>query len=145
MNNFRNFAVWVIIALLLVALFNLFQSPAQRGTADKVSYSRLLAEVDNGNVQEVIISGEKITGKFKGGQGFFTNLPEDANLVDRLHEKRVEINVEPSKDGVPSLISVFVSWFPMLLLIAVWIFFMRQMQSGGGKAMGFGKSKRASC
>ena len=141
MNNFRNFAVWVIIALLLVALFNLFQSPAQRGTADKVSYSRLLAEVDNGNVQEVTISGEKITGKFKGGQGFFTNLPEDANLVDRLHEKRVEINVEPSKDGVPSLISVFVSWFPMLLLIAVWIFFMRQMQSGGGKAMGFGKSK----
>ncbi|MGI9413776.1 MAG: ATP-dependent metallopeptidase FtsH/Yme1/Tma family protein, partial [Hyphomicrobiales bacterium] len=141
MNNFRNFAVWVIIALLLVALFNLFQSPATRGTADEISYSRLLAEVDNGNVQDVTISGEKITGKFKGGQTFFTNMPKDANLVDRLHEKRVEITAKPSKDGVPSLISVFVSWFPMLLLIAVWIFFMRQMQSGGGKAMGFGKSK----
>ena len=68
-------------------------------------------------------------------------MPQDAGLVDRLNEKRVEIIAKPSKDGVPSLISVFVSWFPMLLLIAVWIFFMRQMQSGGGKAMGFGKSK----
>ena len=141
MNNFRNFALWVIIALLLMALFNLFQSPSQRVTTNEISFSQLLAEVDSGNVREVTIAGDTITGKFTDNRTFQTFSPKDPNLVDRLHEKGVSITARPANEDVPSLLDVFVSWFPMLLLIAVWIFFMRQMQGGGGKAMGFGKSK----
>ena len=141
MNNFRNFALWVIIALLLMALFNLFQSPSQRAETNEISFSQLLAEVDAGNVREVTIAGETITGNFNDNRPFQTYSPKDPNLVDRLYEKGVKITARPANEDVPSLLDVFVSWFPMLLLIAVWIFFMRQMQGGGGKAMGFGKSK----
>ena len=141
MNNFRNFALWVIIALLLMALFNLFQSPSQRAETNEISFSQLLAEVDAGNVREVTIAGETITGNFNDNRSFQTYSPKDPNLVDRLYEKGVKITARPANEDVPSLLDVFVSWFPMLLLIAVWIFFMRQMQGGGGKAMGFGKSK----
>ena len=141
MNNFRNFAVWVIIALLLVALFNLFQGPAQRTSANEVSFSQLLAEVDNGKVRDVTISGNTITGHFSDGRAFQTYAPANADFVNRFYDQGVTITAKPVTDDVPSLLDVFVSWFPMLLLIAVWIFFMRQMQSGGGKAMGFGKSK----
>ncbi len=141
MNNFRNFALWVIIALLLMALFNLFQSPSQRAATNEISFSQLLAEVDSGNVRDVTIAGETITGHFNDNRAFQTYSPKDPNLVDRLYEKGVSITARPASEDVPSLLDVFVSWFPMLLLIAVWIFFMRQMQGGGGKAMGFGKSK----
>ena len=141
MNNFRNFAVWVIIALLLVALFNLFQGPTQRAPVDTPSYSKLLRDIEQGEVKKVTISGENITAELKSGGVYKTGLPEDPRLVELLREHEVDINVSPPSDGVPSLLDVFISWFPMLLLIAVWIFFMRQMQSGGGKAMGFGKSK----
>ena len=141
MNNFRNFAVWVIIALLLVALFNLFQGPTQRGTTDTILYSELLDKIENEEVKEVTISGNNITGRLKDGSTFKTEAPEDPNLVPLLREHRVEIGAAKASDEVPSLLGVFINWFPMLLLIAVWIFFMRQMQSGGGKAMGFGKSK----
>ena len=141
MNNFRNFAVWVIIALLLVALFNLFQGPTQKSQANAIDFSDLLSEVENRNVRDVIIAGDTITGHLKDGQAFQTTAPQDPTLVNRLYENDVRIKAQPASDGVPSLLDVFVSWFPMLLLIGVWIFFMRQMQSGGGKAMGFGKSK----
>jgi cell division protease FtsH len=140
-NNFRNFALWVIIALLLMALFNLFQSPSQRTATNEISFSDLLAQVDSGNVRDVTISGDVITGTFNDNRSFQTYSPKDPNLVDRLYDKGVTIRARPASDGSPSLLDVFVQWFPMLLLIAVWIFFMRQMQGGGGKAMGFGKSK----
>ena len=141
MNNFRNFAVWVIIALLLVALFNLFQGPNQRSTDKGISYSELLDKIENKEVKSVTISGRNITGVFKDERPFKTEAPEDPNLVPLLREHRVEIVASQASDDVPSLFGVLINWFPMLLLIAVWIFFMRQMQSGGGKAMGFGKSK----
>jgi len=140
-NNFRNFALWVIIALLLVALFNVFQSPGQKTRPNEISFSELLAEVDSGNVREVTIAGDSISGVFKSNRTFKTYAPKDASLVERLHSKNVTINAKPFEGDSPSLMDVFVSWFPMLLLIGVWIFFMRQMQGGGGKAMGFGKSK----
>ncbi|GBE42202.1 ATP-dependent zinc metalloprotease FtsH [bacterium BMS3Bbin10] len=139
--NFRNFAIWVIIALLLIALFNLFQNPAQRTRANEISFSQLLTEVDNGKIGEVTIAGSQITGQFTDGRAFQTYAPNDPTLVKRLYDKNVKITAKPSDEDVPSLMGVLVSWFPMLLLIAVWIFFMRQMQSGGGRAMGFGKSK----
>ncbi|MFQ5627000.1 MAG: ATP-dependent zinc metalloprotease FtsH, partial [Methyloligellaceae bacterium] len=140
-SNFRNFAIWVIIALLLIALFNLFQNPAHRTSANEISFSQLLSEVDNGKISEVTISGSGITGQYTDGRLFQTYAPDDPSLVQRLHNKGVKITAKPSDEDVPSLMGVLVSWFPMLLLIAVWVFFMRQMQSGGGRAMGFGKSK----
>jgi len=140
-NNFRNFALWVIIALLLVALFNVFQSPGQRPVPNEISFSELLSEVDSGNVREVTIAGDSISGFFKSNRSFKTYAPNDPTLVTRLQKNNVTIIAKPLDSGSPSLMDVFVSWFPMLLLIGVWIFFMRQMQGGGGKAMGFGKSK----
>ncbi|MCT8971743.1 ATP-dependent zinc metalloprotease FtsH [Microbaculum marinisediminis] len=139
--NFRNFALWVIIGLLLIALFNLFQNPAQRGTTNEMSYSQLLSEVSEGRVRAVTISGQQVTGTLNDGRTFQTYLPDDPNFVTKLEDKGVSISAKPQSEDVPSLLGVLVSWFPMLLLIAVWIFFMRQMQGAGGKAMGFGKSK----
>ncbi len=143
MSNFKNFAVWVLGALLLIALFNLFQGPApQDGAGSEIAYSRLLSDVDSGNVSEVVIQGEKISGTYTDGRKFVSYAPpQDPSLVETLKRNNVSIAAKPADDNVPSLLGVLVSWFPMLLLIAVWIFFMRQMQGGGGKAMGFGKSK----
>ncbi len=142
MNNFgKNLALWVIIGLLLIALFNLFQGPSSRAPQTSLAFSDFLDEVEQGRVTEVTIQGDTITGQYNDGRSFTTYTPYDPNLVSNLRDSGVRIRAEPSSDGVPSLLGVLVSWFPMLLLIAVWIFFMRQMQSGGGKAMGFGKSK----
>jgi len=140
-SNFRNFAIWIIIGLLLVALFNLFQNPGQRARANEITYSQFLTEVEGQNIRSVTIAGNQLSGKFADGRVFQTVAPNDPQLVDRLHTRGVGIQVKPNEDDVPSLLGVLVSWFPMLLLIAVWVFFMRQMQSGGGRAMGFGKSK----
>ena len=143
MNNFtKNLALWVIIGLLLIALFNLFQNPSGRGPQSNLSYSDFLGEVDSGRISDVTIQGKTINGHFTDGRSFSTYVPpEDPNLVASLRERGVSITAAPMDDSMPSLLGVLVSWFPMLLLIGVWIFFMRQMQSGGGKAMGFGKSR----
>ncbi len=143
MNNFtKNLALWVIIGLLLIALFNLFQNPSGRGPQSNLSYSDFLGEVDSGRVNDVTIQGKTINGHFTDGRSFSTYVPpEDPNLVASLRDRGVTITAAPIDDSMPSLLGVLVSWFPMLLLIGVWIFFMRQMQSGGGKAMGFGKSR----
>ena len=142
MNSFgKNLALWIIIGLLLVALFNLFQSSTTRAPQNSLAYSELINDVNKGQVREVTIQGNSLSGKFTDGRSFSTYVPNDPNLVSRLIDKGVQIRAAPSDDNVPSLFSVIVSWFPMLLLIGVWIFFMRQMQGGGGRAMGFGKSR----
>jgi cell division protease FtsH len=141
-NNFgKNLALWIIIGLLLVALFNLFQSSSTRSPQASVPFSDFLNEVERGQVADVTIKGNQISGHFSDGRSFSTYSPPDANVVDRLADRGVRISAMPDDSNVPSLFSVLLSWFPMLLLIGVWIFFMRQMQSGGGKAMGFGKSR----
>ena len=141
-SNFRNLAIWVVIGLLLVALFNLFQGPGQGRRGNEISYSEFLAGVESGSVSEVTIAKHRISGVFRDkSAGFSTVAPEDPGLVERLNKKGVKITARPPEDDVPSILGVLVNWFPMLLLIGVWIFFMRQMQSGGGRAMGFGKSK----
>ena len=142
MSNFKNFAVWVLGALLLIALFNLFQGPAPKdGASSEISYSRFLSDVSAGSVSEVVLQGERVSGTYTNGTRFATIAPQDPQLVETLKANNVSIAAKPSDDNSPSLLSILVSWFPMFLLIAVWIFFMRQMQGGGGKAMGFGKSK----
>nr|WP_255575405.1 ATP-dependent zinc metalloprotease FtsH [Caldovatus aquaticus] len=134
-------ALWVIVALLLVALFNLFQpSGVQRGTAREVAYSDFLSDVNQGRVREVVIQGRTIIGQ--GPEGTIrAYTPEDPSLVGRLTEKGVRVVARPEESDVNPLFHYLLSWFPMLLLIGVWVFFMRQMQSGGGRAMGFGKSR----
>ncbi|MDP6406153.1 MAG: ATP-dependent zinc metalloprotease FtsH [Alphaproteobacteria bacterium] len=142
MNNFgKNLALWVIIGLLVIALFNVFQAPTTRGPVTNLAFSDFLAEVQAGQVADVTIQGNSINGHYGDGRAFTTYAPNDPTLVSRLGEAGVRISAAPTDDNVPSLLGILVSWFPMLLLIGVWIFFMRQMQSGGGKAMGFGKSK----
>ncbi len=142
MNNFtKNLALWVIIGLLLIALFNLFQNPSGRGHQSSLAFSDFLGEVDNGRVHDVTIQGNTINGHFADGRSFSTYAPEDPGLVSRLNDRGVRITAAPDDESMPSILNVLLSWFPMLLLIGVWIFFMRQMQSGGGKAMGFGKSR----
>ncbi len=140
-SNFRNLAIWIIIALLLVALFNLVQNNPKSSHSTSVEYSQFLTDVDAGNVRSATISGNQISGSLTSGQPYQTYMPNDPQLIERLHQKGVRFDVKPASEDVPSLLGVLVNWFPMLLLIAVWVFFMRQMQSGGGRALGFGKSK----
>ncbi|MFG1190647.1 ATP-dependent zinc metalloprotease FtsH [Xanthobacter flavus] len=140
--NLRNFALWVIIVLLLLALFSLFNSPGQRTNANEISFSQLLNEVDAGKVGEVVIEGPNITGTYTGRSGSFqTYAPNDPSLVQRLYGKGVQITARAPSDNVPWFVSLLLSWLPFLALIGVWIFLSRQMQGAGGKAMGFGKSR----
>ncbi|MBL8665856.1 MAG: ATP-dependent zinc metalloprotease FtsH [Rhodospirillales bacterium] len=141
MNIGRNLALWVIIALLVFALFNLFQGSSPRVGQQPLAYSDFLSQVESGEVREVTLKGRQVTGIFRDGRTLSTLAPEDPNLIGRLQKHGVRISAQAPDDGSPTIWSVLISWFPMLLLIGVWIFFMRQMQAGGGKAMGFGKSR----
>ena len=140
MKSGRNLALWAIIALLLFALFNMFQGPASQGPQNKMKFSDFMHDVEQGDVTGVTIKGQRITVDYRDGREFLTIAPDDPTLVPTLREKGVAITVEPTDDG-PTIWGYLLTWLPMLVLIGVWIFFMRQMQSGGGKAMGFGKSK----
>jgi cell division protease FtsH len=142
MSNFgRNLALWVIIALLLVVLFNLFQPGASHPAASQVAYSDFIGEVNGGRVRDVTIMGRTVSGQLTDGRSFQTYTPEDPTLVTRLTDKGVRVVAKPEDSDVNPLLHYLLSWFPMLLLIGVWVFFMRQMQGGGGRAMGFGKSR----
>ena len=142
MSNFgRNLALWVIIALLLVVLFNLFQPGATHTSATQVAYSDFITEVNGGRVRDVVIQGRTVSGQLTDGRTFQTYTPEDPSLVQRLTDKGVRVIAKPEESDVNPLVHYLLSWFPMLLLIGVWVFFMRQMQAGGGRAMGFGKSR----
>jgi len=139
--NLRNFALWVIIVLLLLALFTLFQNPGQRAASQDISFSQLLTEVDQNHVRDVVIQGPEIHGTFTNGSSFQTYAPSDPTLVKRLYDGKVSITAKPPGDNVPWFVSLLVSWLPFIALIGVWIFLSRQMQGGAGKAMGFGKSR----
>ncbi|MBX9740028.1 MAG: ATP-dependent zinc metalloprotease FtsH [Beijerinckiaceae bacterium] len=139
--NFRNFALWVIIFLLVVALVMLFQNPGQRQQTQDISFSQLLTEVDQGKVREVTISGNEIYGHFNDNRAFSTYAPNDPSLVQNLYKKNVTINAKPPSDGNNWLVTLLVNGLPLIAFLGVWIFLSRQMQGAGGKAMGFGKSK----
>tara|TARA_B100000315_G_scaffold256684_1_gene303220 strand:+ start:334 stop:2268 length:1935 start_codon:yes stop_codon:yes gene_type:complete len=142
-NVGRNIALWIVIALLLLTLFNLFQGQSRHGPTTPLAFSEFLDRVESGQVRDVTIEGREITGHLSGtGQSFSTYAPDDPSLVSRLRAKNVLISAKPSgKEKVSPVYGVLLNWLPMLLIIGVWIFFMRQMQGGGGKAMGFGKSR----
>jgi cell division protease FtsH len=139
--NVKNLMMWGIIVLLVVGLFQLFQNPKQTATSSQMPFSSFLKNVEDGRVVQVKITGNNIEGILSDGSAFSTYAPNDPNLVEKLTSKGVNITAVPLEDKMPSLLGILLSWFPMLLLIGVWIFFMKQMQGGRGGAMGFGKSK----
>lgn len=139
--NMKNLMMWGVIVLLVVGLFNLFKSPKQTVISDKIPFSSFLKNLDEGRVVQVEISGNTIEGVLSDGSAFNTYAPNDPNLVEKLTSKGVNITASPQEDKMPSILGILLSWFPMLLLIGVWVFFMRQMQGGKGGAMGFGRSK----
>ena len=140
--NAKNLIMWVIIVLLSVGLFNMFQDPNRiNSETNSLAFSNFLNEVEAGRVVEVQIQGNNISGVLADGNTFKTYSPNYPELVDKLSSNGVSILASPQEDKMPSLLGILLSWFPMLLLIGVWIFFMRQMQGGKGGAMGFGRSK----
>ncbi|MEO1397652.1 MAG: ATP-dependent zinc metalloprotease FtsH [Pseudomonadota bacterium] len=141
-SNMRNIALWGLIALLLIALFQMFQSPSQQGQTSEIAYSNFLEAVEKKRVKSVTISGDRISGEYTDSSGrFLTFAPFDPELVKNLQAQNVEITAKPVTDSRSTFLGMLINWLPLLLLIGVWIFIMRQMQSGQGKAMGFGKSK----
>ena len=142
MNQFyKNLSLWMVISLMMILLFNMFNKP--RPTAEKINFSDFMSQIEAGKITSIVIQGNDISGKFDGkdGKDFRTYKPySDADLTEKLLERKVTINAKPEEEKF-SWFSIFISWFPLILLVGVWIFFMRQMQMGGGKAMSFGKSR----
>ena len=142
MNNFgRNIALWVIIVLLLVTLFKMFSADTASRASRNVTYTEFMSQVEDGQVRDVVIEGRNVTGHLVGGRTFSTYTPDDPAMIDTLRAHNVAISAKPDRDGVSPIFAILLNWLPMILIIAVWIFFMRQMQGSGGKAMGFGKSR----
>jgi cell division protease FtsH len=139
--NIRNFALWVIIFLLVLALVTLFQSPGSRNASQEVSYSQFLSDVDSGRVSGVTISGPEISGSLTDGRPFQTYSPNDPTLVSRLTQKGVNFSAKAPSDGMPWYLALLVNWLPLIIVMAAWFFLSRQMQGANGRAMGFGKSK----
>ena len=140
MNQFyKNLALWLVIGMILIALFNIFNQPL--GSQSEVIFSEFMNQVEGGKITEVTIQGDRISGKYVDGSSFQTMTPpKDQDLIRILREKGVRIVVVPPEQ-TSWYMNILISWFPMILLLGIWIFFMRQMQSGGGKALSFGKSK----
>ena len=140
--NLKNLVMWFVIVFLTIGLYNMFKNPQSSiSTKNNIIFSEFLSEVDEGRVVKVEIKGNNIRGVLSDGTIFNTYSPDDPNLIEKLSNKGVSISAVPIEEKMPSILGVLLSWFPMLLLIAVWIFFMRQMQGGKGGAMGFGRSK----
>ncbi len=135
---YKNLALWLVISLVMIMLFNMMTQ--QDRTIKPVPYSTFLAALDDERIVEVKIQGSNIEGKYTDGSSFKTYAPDDPDLIAHLRERGVSIEAQPDENN-SFWMTMMVSWGPILLLIAVWIFFMRQMQSGGGKAMSFGKSR----
>ena len=142
MSNFgKNIAIWIIIVIFLVAIFNLFQKKHDDNRNLDLAYSEFLLQVDANNVEDVSIQGRNISGHLQTGEYFSTYSPDDPALIEKLTTKGIKISAAPLESPVMPIIGMLLNWLPMLLFIGVWIFFMRQMQGGKGGAMGFGKSK----
>ena len=138
----KNMLVWIVIAVVIMSVFNNFV-PQKEGSTN-LSYSEFINQVKDNQIESVMIEadGKTISGTYKNGTKFLTYGLNDPKLVDDLLANNIEILTEPP--AKPSLfLQILIQWFPMLLLIGVWLFFMRQMQGGGGGkgAMSFGKSK----
>ena len=138
-QSHKHIALWLVLALVFLVIFSVFSK--QHGREPEIVFSDFMSSVDRGDIQEVVIQGHNIQGKYKNGERFRTFAPTDPDLVKSLREKKVKIAAKPEEDS-PWYMVFLLNWFPMLLLIGVWVFFMRQMQVGGGKAMSFRQEPR---
>ena len=142
MNNLgRNIIIWLVFGAALLALFNLFQGSSSTTPGSQLAYSDFIAEVESQQVVEVVIEGRNLKGMAKNGRVITSVMPEGTDVVSVLDANDVRIIASPEDSGMPSFFSILLSWFPMLLFIGIWVFFMRQMQGGSRGAMGFGKSR----
>ncbi|MBR3880610.1 MAG: ATP-dependent metallopeptidase FtsH/Yme1/Tma family protein, partial [Mailhella sp.] len=133
MNQFtRNILLWSVIAVAMISIFSMFNEPVTQ-SGNTVAYSTFMSQVQNGEVSRVVIEDRNLTVGTHDGQTYSTYAPEDPSLVQQLKDKNVVIDVKKPEE-TPLAMSIFVSWFPMLLLIGVWIFFARQQMGGSGKA-----------
>jgi cell division protease FtsH len=142
----KNLIIWAAIMVLLIVLFQVFQSGSSRSGREPTSYSTFLTQVNQGQVRDVTIltsqnQGHSITGHLTDGTTFTTYAPEDPKLVEMLTAKNVNITAKAEDDSMNPLLTILINWAPLLIIAGAWIFVMRQMQANGGKAMGFGKSK----
>ncbi|MDP3028736.1 MAG: ATP-dependent zinc metalloprotease FtsH [Deltaproteobacteria bacterium] len=139
MNTFyKNLSLWLVIGLVMILLFQFLNRPGE--DSSEATYSDFLDKVEKGEVSRVTVQGERIHGQYVNGRAFKTYAPKDVDLVKILRQANVKIAAKPAEES-PWYWTLIISWLPMLLLIGVWIFFMRQMQAGGGKALSFGKSR----
>lgn len=138
MNKYRNLFVWFLMAVMTILLFNLFSAPKK--AEEEMIFSEFIAKLDSGEIEEVVIKESYVTGRLKEGKKFRTYLAEYPDLVKDLKAKRVKITATPPEQN-PWYVNFFFSWGPIIFLVLVWVFFMRQMQAGGNKALSFGKAK----
>jgi cell division protease FtsH len=141
LNLGRNLLIWLATIFILVVLYNNFGDNGRRSSGyTKLAFSEFLVKIDEGTVRDVVLQGNNVEGHLNDGSQFTSYMPNYPDLVDRLKQNNVLIEVVPLESKVNSIVGILLSWFPLLLLIGVWIYFMKNMQ-GGGKAMGFGRSK----
>ncbi len=138
MNVYRSIFIWLLIGIMVILLFNLLNAPKK--SQEEIILSEFLTKLDEGQVDEVSIKENAITGRFKDGAKFKTYYTDYPKLIEQLRDQKVKITVKPP-DQSPWYVNVFFTWGPIIFIAVIWIFFMRQMQSGGNKALSFGKSK----
>jgi cell division protease FtsH len=137
----KSLAIWAIVFVFFIALFNLYQKPATQAFAP-LSYSQFFAKVGKQQVRHALVQGDRLTGELVGGQQFQTNLPLNPGpAIEALMQQGANVDIKPPEEPTPSLPQILLAWFPILLLVGVWIFFLRQMQGGSNRGMGFGKSR----
>jgi cell division protease FtsH len=142
LNNFgRNILVWILLLVMLGGLYNMTQNPSPTPPGSAIAFSDFISKVNDKKVSDVTIRGQYVHGKLSDGQPFTTYVPPNTDLTALLDDKNLRVTAQPEDTSTPTFWNIVISWFPMLLLIGVWVFFMRQMQSGSGKAMGFGRSR----
>lgn len=141
MKTSRNLIVWLAAILLLTGAMNMFAGGAEKANAENLAFSEFLNHVEGKKISEVTIEGASISGTYVDGKRFYTYAPFDPNMVDLLRKNDVKVIARPEDTTSNTLWGMLISWFPMILLIGVWIFFMRQANSGNNKAMSFGKSR----
>jgi len=139
--NVRNFSLWIIILVLVLALVTVFQNKTGSESAKEIPYSEFLNKVDAGSIQSVTMTGQSIEGTYVTGGEFTTYAPYDAKLVERLRDKHVSFRARSANADTPWYMVFLLNWLPLIFLVGIFIFMSRQMQNGAGRAMGFGKSK----
>jgi len=137
LNVYRNLFIWLIIGVMMILLFNLFSTPKK--TEQEIIFSEFMTRLEGGDVEEVTIKGNNVIGQLRGGKKFKTYTAEYPDLVEILRSKNVKIIAQPEEQN--PWWHIFLNWGPIIFLVAIWIFFMRQMQTGGNKALSFGKAK----